>query len=298
MALFFLAACATPEQPPTVTQPVITIDTAVPTPTTAATSSPAPEPTPVSADTAVPLPTNSPTPIPSLTPSSTLIPSLTPSATATSPPTATATPAPPTHTPTHAIPHLPIGNLSSVMGQEVSVSGTVVAVASFSHGFRFTLDDGSGQVILLMWHDVYDESWAAPDLNLGATVRVTGEIGEFEGELQIVPDFGGDVRVTAVAATTAPAANIGDLGSYMGQRVTITGQISRIEGTNSGAKLFVTDDAGEILIFVWHNVLDRVQNNTALGTPGTRVRVTGVVQEFRSNREIVPTLPYDIVVLP
>lgn len=178
------------------------------------------------------------------------------------------------------------------------MSGVVISADSFSHGFKFVLDDGTGQVTLLMWHNVYDESWAAPELNLGATVRATGEIGEFEGELQIVPDFGGDVRVTAVAPSTAPTANIGDLGNHMGQRVTITGQISRIEGTNSGAKLFVTDDTGEILIFVWHNILDRVQNNTALGTPGTRVRVTGVVQEFRSNREIVPTLPYDIVVLP
>ena len=61
---------------------------------------------------------------------------------------------------------------------------------------------------------------------------------------------------------------------------------------------FAFADSGEILVFVWRNILDRVQNNAALGIPGTRVRVTGVVQEFRSNREIVPTLPYDIVVLP
>jgi DNA/RNA endonuclease YhcR with UshA esterase domain len=184
------------------------------------------------------------------------------------------------------------------MGQEVSIRGTVVGTASFSQGFKFTLDDGTGQVTLLMWHNVYDESWAAPDLNLGTVVQATGEVGEFEGELQVVPDFGGDVKVTAVANSTAPTYDIGSLGEHMGQRVTVTGQISRVEGTSSGAKLFVTDDTGEILVFVWNSVLDRVPDNTALGTAGTRVRVTGIVEEFRSNRELVPSLPYDIEVLP
>lgn len=184
------------------------------------------------------------------------------------------------------------------MGQEVTVSGTVVDSASFSQGFKLTLDDGTGRVTLLLWHDVYDEAWDAPDLNLGATVRATGEVGEFEGELQIVPNFGGDVKVTAVAPSSSLTVDIGTLGDYMGQRVTVTGHISRVEGTSSGAKLFVTDETGEILVFVWNTVLDRVDNNVALGTTGTRVRVTGIMQEFRSNRELVPSLPVDIEVLP
>jgi RecJ-like exonuclease len=184
------------------------------------------------------------------------------------------------------------------MGQEVTVSGSVVSVASFSGGFRFRLNDGTGQVTLLMWHDVYDNCWDAPQLNRGATVEATGEIGLFEGELQIVPDFGGDVRVTAVVGSLAPDRNIGDLGNHLGELVQITGHINRIETISSGAKLFVTDDTGEILVFVWNNILDRVPDNVALGVPGTQVRVIGTVEEFNSNREVVPALPYDIEVLP
>jgi 23S rRNA (guanosine2251-2'-O)-methyltransferase len=37
--------------------------------------------------------------------------------------------------------------------------------------------------------------------------------------------------------------------------------------------------------------------NQALGQPGTHVRVTGIVSEFRSNRQIAPTLPYDVEAL-
>ncbi len=175
--------------------------------------------------------------------------------------------------------------------------GQVVATASFSGGYKFTLSDGTGQVTLLMWSNVYDNCWDAPTLNLGATVEATGTAGQFEGEWQVEPDFGGDVKVTS-AGSLPPVQPIGSLGDVMGQRVTISGQISRVEGTSSGAKLFVADDSGEVLVFVWNNTLDRITHNTQLGVPGTRVQVVGYVQLFRSNREIVPVLPYDVTVLP
>jgi RecJ-like exonuclease len=196
------------------------------------------------------------------------------------------------------VPALTIDSLAERMGQEVTINGTVVRTASFSGGFKFTLSDGTGEVVLLMWHNVYDDCWDAPTLNRGAMVRATGEVGTFEGELQIVPDFGGDVKVTAVGGPFAPARNIGELGNHLGQLVQITGQITRLESTGSGPKIFVSDDTGEIVVFVWSNILARVPNNVALGVPGTRVRVVGVVQEYNSNREVVPALPYDIEVLP
>jgi RecJ-like exonuclease len=240
-----------------------------------------------------PIPTNTPLPPATVTETA----SATVTATATNPPIPTNTPRPPA-TATAAVTNLTIGTLPESLGQEVTISGTVINTASFAGGFKFTLSDGTGQVTLLMWHNVYDDCWAAPELNRGATVQATGEVGMFEGELQVVPDFGGDVRVTAVGPPFAPDRNIGDLGNHMGELVQITGQINRVEGISSGAKLFITDDTGEILVFVWSNILDRVPNNVSLGVPGTRVRIVGAVQEFRSNREIVPSLPYDIEVLP
>lgn len=148
-----------------------------------------------------------------------------------------------------------------------------------------------------MWHNVYDDCWDAPKLNMGATLRATGRVGQFEGEWQVVPRFGGNVKVSTLGSLP-PVQPIGSLGDFMGQRVTIVGQISRVESTRNGPKLFVSDESGEIVVFVWNSTLDRIKNNTALGVAGTRVRVVGYVQEFRSNREIVPTLPYDVEVLP
>ncbi|MBE2197233.1 MAG: hypothetical protein IAE79_01405, partial [Anaerolinea sp.] len=174
----------------------------------------------------------------------------------------------------------------------------VTAAASFANGFKFTLDDGQGQVTLLMWHNVYDNCWAAPELNIGATVRATGLVGQFEGEWQIVPNFGGDVKVLNATTSRPPQRSIADLGEHVGERVTIRGQILRTESLSSGVKLFVADDSGEVVVFVWQNILERIPNNTALGVPGTEVQVVGEVRLFRSNREVVPTLPYDVQVQP
>ncbi len=54
----------------------------------------------------------------------------------------------------------------------------------------------------------------------------------------------------------------------------------------------------EVLVFIYQNILDRIPNNTALGTPGSRVRVVGVVELYKGDLEVVPVLPYDVVVLP
>ena len=300
VGLFWLAACDAAEPTPAATQvSAVGGETAVPTNTAAPSDTPSPSITSTftPTQTLVPTETATVTAVPSNTPTATAVVTDTPmpSATATNRPVLTNTPRP---TATAEVPDLTIGSLAEHMGEEVTVSGTVVSTGSFSAGFRFTLSDGTGQVTLLMWHNVYDDCWDAPQLNRGATVRATGEVGTFEGELQIVPDFGGDVKVTAVGGPFAPARNIGDLGNHLGELVQITGQIVRLESTGGGPKIFVADDSGEIVVFVWNNILERVLNNVALGVPGTQVRVVGVVQEYRSNREIVPALPYDIEVLP
>jgi hypothetical protein len=118
-----------------------------------------------------------------------------------------------------------------------------------------------------MWHQVYNGCWDAPDISLGARGRATGEIGQYEGELQIEPSFGGDLKTIEGAAAWATPREIGSLsGSDDGQRVMIEGTVTR-------------------------------PNNTALGTPGSRVRVVGTVEVYKGDLEVIPTLPYDVVVL-
>lgn len=184
------------------------------------------------------------------------------------------------------------------MDEEVTVIGNIVATASLSQGFKFTLDDGSGQVILLMWHNVYDDCYAAPQLNVGAEVRATGKVGEYQGELQVEPRFGSQVKVQRAGGAFAPQVAFNTLNSYLGQVVQVIGEIGNVSGTSSAVILSVFDETGAAPVFIWRTILDRIPKaNPALGTPGTRIRVVGVVQEYRGSLEIVPALPYDVEVL-
>jgi DNA/RNA endonuclease YhcR with UshA esterase domain len=70
-----------------------------------------------------------------------------------------------------------------------------------------------------------------------------------------------------------------------------------VEGQSSAVKVFVSDGTGEVILFVWRNVLDRIADNTGLGTPGSRVRAVGVVAVYQGNLELIPALPTGVTVL-
>jgi DNA/RNA endonuclease YhcR with UshA esterase domain len=242
-----------------------------------------------------PPPTPSPTSVHTLEPTPLPTGTLSP----TVPPTPGESPTPPEPSPTPLAPVTPIGDVGADwVGREVTVEGEVIETASFSAGFRLTLADSSGRVVLLMWHDVYDDCWDAPQINVGAKVRASGTVDLYEGELQIQPAFGGDVEALEGAVAWAAPRDVGSLTpDDAGQRVMIEGEVVRVEGQSSAVKVFVSDGTGEVILFVWRNVLDRIADNTGLGTPGSRVRAVGVVAVYQGNLELIPALPTGVTVL-
>ena len=240
------------------------------------------------------------------TPTLTHQPSPSPSRAAEATPTTTSQEAPaprdtstPERSPTPGVALMVMGAITpGHVGEYVTVEGTVVNAASFPNGFRFTLDDGTGQIALVMWHEVYDDCWDAGKINLGATVRAKGRVVLYEGEWQIQPNAGGDVKAVRSAAAWAPLRGIGFLsGDEAGERVMIEGQVIRVEGLQSAVKVFLGDESGEVLVFIWRDILDRIVENRALGTVGSRVRVVGTVEVYRANLEVTPALPGDVTVL-
>jgi DNA/RNA endonuclease YhcR with UshA esterase domain len=92
-----------------------------------------------------------------------------------------------------------MGDLTAAdKGRLVTVEGEIVEVIPFagstsSQGIKYLLDDGSGRITLLLWQNVYDVVPGKERLAVGASVRATGKVDEYRGELQIVPAVGGDV---------------------------------------------------------------------------------------------------------
>lgn len=259
--------------------------------------SPAPTPTPISLPpTRTPVPPTvppSPTPFP---PTATFTPRPTSTATLSPTPEPSPTPLPPTPTPIPVI-VVPIGQLTERMGEKVTVEGKVIAAASFSEGFKFTLDDGTGQVTLLMWHNVYDDCRDARKINIGAYVRATGKVEQYQGQLEVIPQWGREVKALRAAAPAAPTRQVASItAADEGQRVRIEGTVARIEKGREYTRLFVNDGSGEMLIFIWANVYERIPNRERLESPGTPVQVVGSVTIYKGTLEVVPALPYDVIV--
>ena len=280
-----------PETPTELPTEIVVVATA----TIEATAAPFSTPVPA---TLAPTATTAATPLPTISASAT--PSPLP-ATATTVATATNIPATATATllPTEPPPPQPvftnIGDIGALPADtEVTISGNVVWSASFAKGFKLTVQDATGRVTLLLWHNVYDECWDKNVLNVGATVVATGNTGNFEGELQVVPWWGGGVDVTAPAYAYATPRKAAELGQFIGERAMVEGNVTRVDVMEQFTKIYVDDGSAEIEIFLWSNVWVRVPNKDAIAA-GSHLKVVGVVGEFRGTIQLVPPLPTDVV---
>ena len=67
------------------------------------------------------------------------------------------------------------------------------------------MSDPSGSIILLVWNSDIDPQQRQEIFTVGAALSVTGEIDEFNGQLEIVPRSLEDVVVITTAATSEAA---------------------------------------------------------------------------------------------
>jgi DNA/RNA endonuclease YhcR with UshA esterase domain len=191
---------------------------------------------------------------------------------------------------------LSIGALADQpLGATVTVEGTVIAAESFQNGFRLTLDDGTGQVVLLLWLSAYDRLADPARLQTGVRVRATGELDEYRGQREVVPARGSDVIITQAAPAPAQRDIASITPADMGAVVAVEGTVTRSEPFSQGYRVWIDDGSGEILLLLWENIYRRVAGRERL-TAEARVRAIGVVEEYRGTLEIIPQLPGDVTV--
>ena len=191
---------------------------------------------------------------------------------------------------------LAIGALADQpIGATVTVEGAVVAAESFQNGFRLTLDDGTGQVVLLLWLSAYNQLADPARLQTGARVRATGELDEYRGQREVVPARGSDVVITQAAPAPARRDIASITPADVGAVVAVEGTVTRSEPFSQGHRVWIDDGSGEIMLLLWENIYGRVAGRERL-TAGARVRAVGVVEEYRGTLEIIPQLPGDVTV--
>ncbi len=175
-------------------------------------------------------------------------------------------------------------------GSWMTLRGRVVLMEGFKGGMKATLDDGAGQISLVLWERVYTALADPLALDVGAEVEVQGEIGVYQGELQITPEGPADI-VIVTPAPEIPWVAVGDLQtSDAGRVVRLRGVLGALQGFSAGAKALLDDGTGSINVLLWTNIL------TALDPPpaeGMQVEVIGVIQEYRGELEILPRSTLD-----
>jgi DNA/RNA endonuclease YhcR with UshA esterase domain len=181
------------------------------------------------------------------------------------------------------------------VGQTAQVTGSIVKVQYFSKGMQCALDDGSGQITLLLWQNVLEEVGCRHDLAPGSQLRVMGEIDQYEGKLEIVPGSDSAIQLLSRrerlpieerAVNTISAADEGRI-------FVVAGHVTRAE-SDGWLKLWIKDGTGELLVFVPQRVAEYVPAGIGLGT---RLRVTGEVDIYQSQLELIPVAGVDIEVL-
>jgi DNA/RNA endonuclease YhcR with UshA esterase domain len=184
------------------------------------------------------------------------------------------------------------------VGDTVAVEGVLTSLRSFSAGFRGSLDDGTGTVTLLLWQDLYDGLPEVAALAPGTVLRVEGEVAEYRGDLEVVPQVPGDVHVVGVVELSWKERAIGQItADDAGQTVQVTGRIAAVSLFSQGVRYRLDDGTGTITLLVWQDLYDRLEDAASLAGEAW-VAVRGEIDEYQGELEIVPQVPADVAVLP
>ena len=179
-------------------------------------------------------------------------------------------------------------------GQIFVVRGKVVETSSFSAGFKFLIDDGTGRIELTLFSDNYKFVPNRAGLNLGAEVSIEAKVTQFNGVLELQPNSGRDVTIIAPGSSASvPLTTINQL-KKPGQFVAIEGRITEVKPFSAGLNVFVDDGTGNVRVTLFTNVLAYVPNRDGL-VVGANVRVVGKT-DFFGSMQVVPALGYDMTV--
>jgi DNA/RNA endonuclease YhcR with UshA esterase domain len=210
--------------------------------------------------------------------------------TATAKPTVTpeSTKAPATTAPAALINQL----TSDHVGQTFQVHGKVIEATSFSAGFKFLIDDGTGRIGMTLFNSTYQFVAGRSGLNLGAEISVVAEVNEFNGALELQPHSGRDVAILTPGSSNSVELRTVSSLKKPGEIVAVEGSITEIKDFSSGKNVFVDDGTGNVQVTLFSNTLAYVPASKLI--VGAKVRIVGKT-DFFGRIQIVPQLGYDVV---
>ena len=195
--------------------------------------------------------------------------------------------------PAPPVPFARIGDLTPAdNGRLVVLSGQLVGADSFSAGFKFQLDDGSGRIALTMFENVYDGLARPEQVNLGARVSVTGTLSLYKTALEVVPAAGARLQVLSPPVRQAEQRALASISDRdRGALVRVVAGVVRLD--KRGEEALIKDDTGVQKLRLKGAVAERVALK-----PNDRIEAIGKVHFSRKQGTVIDVvLPTDIKIL-
>lgn len=209
---------------------------------------------------------------------------------------------------------LPVGGVlrwdqvAGYVGQTVTVEGDVIDTYD-SGKVTFLNFDADRTFTVVIFASAYPAFPQPPeDLYYRKRVRVTGQIKLYQDRPEIIVESPDAIEVVAdLLATrgqpppTPPADGVidwRDAGQYIGQRLTVEGDVVRVYNSGKAAFLnFAPDYRGQFSVVIFASDFDRWPQPPEQVYLGQRVRVSGKIKEYQGAPEIVVEAPEQIDIL-
>ena len=198
--------------------------------------------------------------------------------------------------------------LSGIITTSVNIEGRIVSSDNFTDGFKLYLNDGTGQIPVLIRAAPFDEIKTPRQLNIGAAARLTGrpDVRPISETIQFVLSLGRDISITIPAedpVTVWQSHTLGEMnGNDFNATVVISGTITNIQPFansvyGSGVLVVLTDPTGSQNLRLRSVVATRATAAGALNL-GERVQVVGHVKATKKvGITIDVLLPQDITAI-
>ena len=195
--------------------------------------------------------------------------------------------------PAPPVPSVRISDLTPAdEGRLVALSGQLVGADSFSAGFKFQLDDGSGRIALTVFESVYDGLARPEQVNLGARVSVTGVLSLYKTALEVVPAAGARLQVLSPPVRQAEQRALASISDRdHGALVRVAASVVRLD--KRGEEALIKDNTGVQKLRLKGAVAKRVALK-----PNDSIEAIGKVHFSRKQGTVIDVvLPTDIKIL-
>jgi|GEM_PF-5588897 len=202
------------------------------------------------------------------------------------------------------------------IGEVVTFKGVVNTRFILGGLQKLVVDYNYGSIDVILFKSVLDE--LEQPINEGDHISVSGKVAEYKGVLQIQPDSAIDIQVidnSGVRKKTTSSSSIGktttdkyikkDIPKHSGEVtsadkgkvISLEGMVGRKTTLGNGVKYeFIYNDGNRITLLLWGSLLKYKQQLKDL-PEGTRLEVSGKIEEYKGDLELVPNHSANVIVL-